>query len=64
MEAKERPWDFRWSDLKEDHLIADDVLAKMQQRSREFLADAHSSMLGDKEIYEFVYEPYLRDHSA
>ena len=50
MEAKERPWDFRWADLKEDNLIADDVLAKMQQRLRQFVADAHSVMLSEQEI--------------
>jgi hypothetical protein len=50
MEAKERPWDFRWADLKEDYLIADDVLAKMQQRLRDFVAEAHSTMLSDLEV--------------
>lgn len=50
MEAEERPWDFRWADLKEDHLIADDVLAKMQQRMREFVASAHASMLSDQDV--------------
>jgi hypothetical protein len=50
MEAEERPWDFRWADLKEDHLIADDVLAKMQQRIREFVANAHASMLSDQDV--------------
>jgi hypothetical protein len=25
LEAKQRPWDFRWADLKEDYMIADDV---------------------------------------
>jgi hypothetical protein len=50
MEAKQRPWDFRWADLKEDYLIADDVRASMQKRMRNFLAEAHSIMLGDQEI--------------
>lgn len=50
MEAKERPFDFPWADLKEADLIADDVLAKMQQRLRQFVADAHSIMLSDLEI--------------
>ena len=50
MEAKERPWDFRWADLKEDYLIADDVLAKMQQRLRDFVAEAHVIMLSDSEV--------------
>jgi hypothetical protein len=50
MEAEERPWDFRWADLKDDHLIADDVLAKMQQRIREFVANAHASMLSDQDV--------------
>jgi hypothetical protein len=50
LEAKQRPWDFRWADLKEDYLIADDVRARLQQRLRSFLAGAHSVMLGDKEV--------------
>lgn len=50
MEAQERPWDFRWADLKDDHLIADDVLAKMHQRIRDFVANAHASMLSDQEV--------------
>ncbi len=50
MEAKERPWEFRWADLKEDHLIADDVLAKIQQRLREFVAGAHAIMLSNQDI--------------
>jgi hypothetical protein len=50
MEAEERPWDFRWADLKEDHLIADDVLAKMQQRMRDFVTNAHASMLSDQDV--------------
>ena len=52
MEAKERPWDFRWADLKEDYLIADDVLAKMQQRLRNLVAEVHSVMLSDREVKE------------
>lgn len=50
LESKERTWEFRWADLKEDTLIVDDVLAKLQQRVRSFVADAHSIMLSDTEL--------------
>jgi hypothetical protein len=50
LESRERTWEFRWADLKEDHLIADDVFAKLQQRMRDFTADAHSIMLSDVEL--------------
>ncbi len=50
LESKERTWEFRWADLKEDSLIADDVLAKLQQRIRDFVAEAHAIMLGDVEV--------------
>jgi len=49
LESKERTWEFRWADLKEDYLIADDVFAKFQQRMRTFVADAHEIMLSDPE---------------
>jgi hypothetical protein len=49
LESKERTWEFRWADLKEDYLIADDVFAKFQQRMRDFVADAHTIMLSDSE---------------
>jgi hypothetical protein len=50
LESRERTWEFRWADLKEDHLIADDVFAKLQQRIRDFVADAHVIMLSDSEL--------------
>jgi hypothetical protein len=50
LESKERTWEFRWADLKEDYLIADDVFAKFQQRMRDFVADAHEIMLNDSEV--------------
>jgi hypothetical protein len=50
MEAKERPWDFRWADQKEDYLIADDVFARLHQRMRDFVANAHASMLSDQDV--------------
>src|SRR5207249_2390977 len=53
LESKERTWEFRWADLKEDHLIADDVFAKVQQRIRAFVADAHMIMLGEYELAKF-----------
>jgi hypothetical protein len=50
LECKERTRDFRWADLKEDHLIADDVFTNLQQRIRDFVADAHEIMLTEAEI--------------
>lgn len=50
LESKERTWEFRWADLKEDYLIADAVFAKFQQRMRDFVADAHGITLSDSEI--------------
>lgn len=50
LESKERTWEFRWADLKEDYLIADDVFAKFQRRMRDFVADAHAIMLSDQEV--------------
>lgn len=49
-ETKERTWEFRWADLKEDYLIADSVRASLQQRLRDFVADAHAIMLSNVEI--------------
>jgi hypothetical protein len=49
LEAQERPFDFSWRDL-DPHLIADEVLAHMQKRLRDFVANAHSVMLSDQEI--------------
>jgi len=50
LESKERTWEFRWADLKEDYLIADDVLSRFQERIRDFVADAHIIMLNDAEL--------------
>jgi len=50
LESKERTWEFRWADLKEDPLIAEDVLARLQQRIRDFVAEAHAIMLSDIEV--------------
>lgn len=50
LETKERTWEFRWADLKEDHLIADSVRASLQQRLRDFVADAHAVMLSNAEV--------------
>ena len=54
LESRERTWEFRWADLKEDDLIADDVIAKLQKRIRDFVADAHETMLSDSEIRKAV----------
>ncbi len=50
LEAKERPWEFRWVDLKEPDLVADEVLAEMQRRVRDLVADAHRVMLSDADV--------------
>lgn len=50
MEAMERPWDFRWAELKYEHEIAENVLFRMQQRINDFVANAHAIMLSDKDI--------------
>jgi len=50
LESKERTWEFRWADLKEDYLIADDVLSRFQERIRDFVSDAHAIMLSDAEV--------------
>jgi len=50
MEAKQRPWDFRWANQKEDYLVADDVVARLHQRMRDFVAKAHASMLSDQDV--------------
>ena len=50
LEAKERGWEFHWADLKDDHLIADSVLAELHRRTRDFAYIAHSIMLEPKEI--------------
>lgn len=50
LECKERAWDFRFADLKDDHVIANEVRARMQQRLRNFVAEAHAIMLSDAEL--------------
>ncbi|HHT9105921.1 MAG TPA: hypothetical protein ACFYD7_08635 [Candidatus Wujingus californicus] len=44
LEAKARAWEFKFADLKDDHVIADAVLAQLQKRIRNFAAIAHSIM--------------------
>jgi hypothetical protein len=39
-----------WADLKEDYLILDEVRSSLQQRLRDFVADAHAIMLSNVEI--------------
>jgi hypothetical protein len=50
LEAKERTWEFRWADLRDDSEIADTVLAAFHQRFRDFVTDAHRIMLSDAEV--------------
>jgi hypothetical protein len=50
LEARERPFDFRWADMGKPEEIVDDVFFQFQQRQREFLARAHEIMLGQEEL--------------
>jgi hypothetical protein len=50
LEAKDRPWEFKWADLKDDDAIADGVSAQLQKRIRSFAGIAHSIMVGTSEI--------------
>lgn len=50
LEAKANPWEFELADLKEDHIIADTVLAALHKRVRSFVTVAHEIMLGDREL--------------
>ncbi|MHC4619959.1 MAG: hypothetical protein ACYTEQ_19605 [Planctomycetota bacterium] len=50
LEAKDRPWEFKWADLKDSDAIADDVSAQLQKRIRDFAATAHSIMVRTSEI--------------
>jgi len=45
LEAEARAWEFKFADLKEDHLIVDAVLAQLQKRVRNFAPIAHKIML-------------------
>jgi pheromone shutdown protein TraB len=54
LEARERPWDFRWANLKDDDKIADDVVAKLQRRLREFLPIAHREMVQERDARQKV----------
>jgi len=45
LEAQARAWEFKFADSKDDHLIADEVLAQLQKRIRNFAGIAHSIML-------------------
>jgi len=50
LEAKERPFDFRWAELGQPDLIVDDVAAQLQKRLRAFLGKAHQTMLTDEDL--------------
>lgn len=50
MEAKERSWEFRWADHKDDHIIAENVIGEMQKRLRQFTPTAHKIMLSNKDF--------------
>jgi hypothetical protein len=58
LEARERPWDFQWADLKDDDKISDDVIARLQQRLREFLPLAHRLMVQEADAkHAVIIEP-------
>jgi hypothetical protein len=44
LEAKARAWEFKFADLKDDHIITHAVLAQLQRRIRNFAAIAHRVM--------------------
>jgi hypothetical protein len=50
LEAKARPYDFHFTDFAEPHAIIDDVFGHLHQRLREFVAEAHSIMLSDRDL--------------
>lgn len=54
LEAQERAWEFHLADLKDDWAIVDDVLARLHQKIRDFVADAHIVMLSDREIEQLA----------
>jgi hypothetical protein len=54
LEARERPWDFRWADLGDDDKISDDVVARLQKRLREFLPIAHREMVHERDAKQQV----------
>jgi len=49
-DAEQRPWQFGWADLGKDHLIAGDVIVRLQRLLRDFLADAHALAVTTAEI--------------
>lgn len=52
LETKDRPWEFKWADLKADDVIADEVFTQLQKRIRDFAATAHKIMLSVSEIQQ------------
>ena len=50
LESKERAWEFRWADERDDFVIADRVVGELQRRLKEFTPVAHSIMLSDREF--------------
>ena len=54
LETRERPWDFKFEDLKDDDKIADDVIARLQKRLREFLPIAHREMVQERDAKQQV----------
>jgi hypothetical protein len=58
LEARTRSWDFQWANLKDDDKISDDVIAKLQQRLREFLPIAHREMVQERDAKQaIIIEP-------
>ncbi len=54
LEAKERPWDFKFADQKDDDKIAIDVMSRLQQRLRKFLPTAHREMVKESDAKQQV----------
>ena len=55
LEARERPWDFRWADLKDDFVISDTVVSQLKRRLREFLPIAHRAMVEPRDAKQPVF---------
>jgi len=50
IETRQRSYEFRWADMRDDSKIASDVIGHLQKRIREFVAVAHKTMLSNSEL--------------
>lgn len=54
LETRQHAWEFKFADLKDDDKISDDVIARLQQRLREFLPVAHREMVQERDAKQRV----------